>query len=121
MVFKLIFKPSLDPSTYAILLDSSSGTVMQTSLSLLIVWTAKSDRGGRSLPSRHTKQAERNRMEQISSSLRAKRVSAGPDGCDWGRASQFDPAIDKERKLISNLRWNMPVLVQTVSNIWPSG
>ena len=26
------------------------------------------------------------------------------------RASQFDPAIDKERKLISNLRRNMPVL-----------
>ena len=26
------------------------------------------------------------------------------------RASQFDPAIDKERKLISNLRQNMPVL-----------
>ena len=25
-------------------------------------------------------------------------------------AGQFDPAIDKERKLISNLRQNMPVL-----------
>ena len=25
-------------------------------------------------------------------------------------ASQFDPAIDKERKFISNLWWNMPVL-----------
>ena len=29
------------------------------------------------------------------------------------RASQFDPAIDKERKLISNLRWNMPVLLDS--------
>jgi hypothetical protein len=28
----------------------------------------------------------------------------GPDGCDRGRASQFDPIIDKERKLINNLR-----------------
>jgi hypothetical protein len=46
---------------------------------------------------------------------------AGPDGRDWGRASQFDPAIDKERKLISNLRRNMPVFVQTVPNIRPSG
>ena len=26
------------------------------------------------------------------------------------RASQFDPAIDKERKFISNLGWNVPVL-----------
>ena len=41
----------------------------------------------------------------------------GPDGRDLGRASQFDPAIDKERKLISNLRWNMPVLLQTVLNV----
>ena len=30
------------------------------------------------------------------------------------RASQFDPAIDKERKFICNLRWNMPVLAQIV-------
>ena len=28
-------------------------------------------------------------------------------------ASQFDPAIDKERKLISNLRQNMPVLLDS--------
>ena len=33
------------------------------------------------------------------------------------RASQFDPTIDKERKLISNLRWNVPVLVQLVPNV----
>ena len=28
-------------------------------------------------------------------------------------ASQFDPAIDKKRKLISNLRWNMLVLLDS--------
>jgi hypothetical protein len=27
------------------------------------------------------------------------------------RASQFDPAIDKERKVIINLRWNMSPVV----------
>ena len=48
-------------------------------------------------------------------------VNTGPDGRDRGRASQFDPAIDKERKLISNLRWNLLVFVQTVLNIWPNG
>ena len=29
-------------------------------------------------------------------------------------ASQFDPAIDKEKKLISNVRWNMPVLLDSL-------
>ena len=33
------------------------------------------------------------------------------------RGSQFDPAIDKERKFISNLRWNMPVRAQTVPSV----
>ena len=33
------------------------------------------------------------------------------------RASQFDPTIDKERKFISNLRWNMPVCAQTVPSV----
>ena len=33
------------------------------------------------------------------------------------RASQFDPTIDKERKFISNLRWNMPVCAQTVQSV----
>ena len=33
------------------------------------------------------------------------------------RASQFDPTIDKERKFISNLRWNMSVFAQTVPNV----
>ena len=32
-------------------------------------------------------------------------------------ASQFDPAIDKERKFISNLRWNIPVCAQTVPSV----
>ena len=32
-------------------------------------------------------------------------------------ASQFDPTIDKERKFISNLRWNMPICAQTVSSV----
>ena len=27
------------------------------------------------------------------------------------------PAIDKERKFISNLRWNMPVFTQTVPSV----
>ena len=45
----------------------------------------------------------------------------GPDGRDRGRASQFDHVIDKEIKFINNLRWNMPVFVQTVPNIQPSG
>jgi hypothetical protein len=49
------------------------------------------------------------------------RVSTRPDGHDRGCANQFDPVIDKERKLISNLRWNIPLLVQIVPNIWPSG
>ena len=45
----------------------------------------------------------------------------GLDGHDRGRASQFDPVINNERKLIRNLRWNMPVFVQIVPNIRPSG
>jgi hypothetical protein len=69
----------------------------------------------------HTKQAKRNRVEQIPSSLWTQGVSTVPDGRDRGCASQFDPAIDKNRKLISNLRWNMSVLVHRVPNIWPSG
>jgi hypothetical protein len=56
-----------------------------------------------------------------SRALSGLRKGAGPDGRDRGRASQFDPAIDKERKLISNLRCNMRVFVQTVPNIWLSG
>jgi hypothetical protein len=58
---------------------------------------------------RDTQQAERNRVEQIPSSPRTYE-DTGPDSHDRGHASQFDPVIDKERKLISNLRWNMPVL-----------
>jgi hypothetical protein len=45
-----------------------------------------------------------------SRALSGLKVDTGPDGHDRGRASQFDPAIDKERKLISNLRWNMLVV-----------
>jgi hypothetical protein len=42
----------------------------------------------------------------------------GPVGSErLCRASQFDPAIDKER-IISSLRWNMSVLHQTVPNMW---
>ena len=33
------------------------------------------------------------------------------------RASQFNTAIDKERKIISNLRWNIPVCAQTVLGV----
>ena len=33
------------------------------------------------------------------------------------RASQFDPTIDKERKFISNIRWNMPVFAQIVPSV----
>ena len=33
------------------------------------------------------------------------------------RASQFNPVIDKERKFISNLRWNMPVCAQIVPSL----
>ena len=40
-----------------------------------------------------------------------------PDGRDLEHASQFDPIIDKETRLISNLRWNMPAFVQTVPNV----
>ena len=39
----------------------------------------------------------------------------GPDGRDLRRASQFDPVI--EERLISNLWWNMPVLLQPVLNM----
>ena len=39
-----------------------------------------------------------------SQALSGLKVDTGLDGRDRGRASQFDPAIDKERKLISNLR-----------------
>ena len=31
--------------------------------------------------------------------------------------SQFDPVIDKKRKFISNLRWNVPVCAQTVPSV----
>ena len=34
-------------------------------------------------------------------------------------ASQFDPVIDKERKLISNLRRNMPVLPDSPECVAP--
>ena len=44
-------------------------------------------------------------------------VDTGPDGHDRGRASQFDPTIDKERKFISNLRWNMLVCAQTLPTV----
>ena len=47
-------------------------------------------------------------------------MDTGLNGRDRGRVSQFDPTIDKERELISDLRWNMSVFVQTVPNIWPS-
>jgi hypothetical protein len=38
------------------------------------------------------------------------------DGHGLGHASQFDPVIDK-RKVISNLRWNILVLLHTVPNV----
>jgi hypothetical protein len=56
-----------------------------------------------------------------SQALLGLKKGARPDGHDLGRASQFDLAINKERKLISNLRWNMPIFIQIVPNIWPSG
>jgi hypothetical protein len=56
-----------------------------------------------------------------SRALPGLKKGARPDGHDPGHASQFDLAINKERKLISNLRWNMPVFIQIVPNIWPSG
>jgi hypothetical protein len=56
-----------------------------------------------------------------SQALSRLRKGARPNGHDRGRASQFGPAVDKERKLISNLRWNMPMFVQIIPNIWPSG
>jgi len=50
----------------------------------------------------HSKTCETARSR--SRALSGLRKGAGPDGHDRGRASQFDTAIDKERKLISNLR-----------------
>ena len=52
-----------------------------------------------------------------SRALSGLRKDVGLDGRDQGRASQFGPTIDKERKLISNLRWNMPVFSHTVPNM----
>jgi hypothetical protein len=49
-----------------------------------------------------TKQVER--AWSRSRALSGLRKGARPDSHDQGRSSQFDPAIDKERKLISNLR-----------------
>jgi hypothetical protein len=62
----------------------------------------------------HTQQAGRICLEQA---LRFASFNTGPVEVEtnW-RASQFDPAIDKE-KIISSLRWNMPVLHQTVPNV----
>jgi hypothetical protein len=60
-----------------------------------------------------TKQATWSR----SRALFGLKVDTGLDGHDQGHASQFDPAIDKEVNLISNLRWNMPVFFQIVSNM----
>ena len=56
-----------------------------------------------------------------SGALSGLRKDTEPDGPNRGRASQFDPTIDKEIRLISNLRWNMPVFVQTVPNMQLSG
>jgi hypothetical protein len=61
------------------------------------------------------KQAERNRMEQIPSSLRTQ--DTGQVDLNLRRASQFDPAIDKKRKVIGNLKRNASVLFQTVPNV----
>ena len=41
------------------------------------------------------------------------RTQIGACGVRW-RGSQFDHAIDKKR-MVNNLRWNMPVLHQTVT------
>ena len=67
----------------------------------------------RSLPS-DTRSKPRQTTWSRSRALSGLRVDIGPDGRDRGRASQFDPAIDKERKLISNLRWNMLVLLDSL-------
>ena len=55
-------------------------------------------------------------MEQIQSSPQTLEDTE-LNGRDLGCASQFDPVIDKETRLISNLRWNMSVFVQTVLNV----
>jgi hypothetical protein len=74
---------------------------------------------GRSSPSHGaSREKPRGADPELSPDLRG---DTGPDSCDQGRASQFVPAIDKERKLISNLRWSMSMFVHTVSNIRPSG
>ena len=56
-----------------------------------------------------TQQAERVCSMELEIYLASKQ-----DNQSWvflpRHASQFDPAIDKERKFISNLRWNMLVL-----------
>jgi hypothetical protein len=66
---------------------------------------------------RHT-QASREKLRgvdpELSSGLKG---DTRPDGRDLGRASHFDPTIDKERKVIRNLRWNMLVFVQTDPNV----
>ena len=61
--------------------------------------TAKSDVP----PPAHEASQEKPRGADPELSLGLKR-DTGPDGRDLGRASQFDPTIDKETRLISSLR-----------------
>jgi hypothetical protein len=44
--------------------------------------------------------------------------NTGPIGRDQGRASQFDPVIDKEKEMIINLRRNISVLLQIIQDLW---
>jgi hypothetical protein len=57
---------------------------------------------GRSPPSHKASREKPRRVDpDLSPDLRG---DTGLDGCDRRRASQFNPAIGKERKLINNLR-----------------
>jgi hypothetical protein len=67
-----------------------------------------------------TRSKPRETMWSRSRALSELRKGVGPDGRDQGCASQFDSTIDEEKKLIRNLRWNIPVLVQIVPNLRPS-
>ena len=57
-----------------------------------------------------TQQARRIYLGKAQRSAWLQRRTCRPYVFLLRRASQFDPTIDKERKLINNLRWNMLVL-----------
>jgi hypothetical protein len=93
LVIRQVFKVDLEDH-FVVHVDDCGPTGHAKSVS-----TVKSD----ILSPAHEASREKPRGEDLELSPNLK-GDTEPDGRDLGHASQFDRAIDKERKLISNLR-----------------